>query len=121
MCCPWEATGLCPLYSIVSSTTYTVEYSALHCTYKSITHLVYSVLYGICNLYPWYILLYLVSTTGCCVHLKVPASANPLYPRLDAEYSVLERVHHRVHIITRDETGLVCLPIQLERTLQLYW
>jgi hypothetical protein len=26
---------------------------------------------------------------------------------------------HRVHIFTRDETGLVCLPIQLERTLQL--
>jgi hypothetical protein len=22
---------------------------------------------------------------------------------------------------TRDETGLVCLPTQLERTLQLYW
>jgi hypothetical protein len=30
-------------------------------------------------------------------------------------------VHHRVHIFTRDETGLVCLPTQLERTLQLYW
>ncbi len=28
---------------------------------------------------------------------------------------------HRVHIFTRDETGLVCLPTQLERTLQLYW
>jgi hypothetical protein len=25
--------------------------------------------------------------------------------------------HHRVHIFTRDETGLVCLPTQLERTL----
>ncbi len=29
--------------------------------------------------------------------------------------------NHRVHIFTRDETGLVCLPTQLERTLQLYW
>jgi hypothetical protein len=29
--------------------------------------------------------------------------------------------YHRVHIFTRDETGLVCLPTQLERTLQLYW
>ncbi len=28
---------------------------------------------------------------------------------------------HRVHIFTRDETGLLCLPTQLERTLQLYW
>ncbi len=27
--------------------------------------------------------------------------------------------NHRVHIFTRDETGLVCLPTQLERTLQL--
>ncbi len=31
-------------------------------------------------------------------------------------------LHHRVHIFTRDETGLLCLPTQLERTLQLnYW
>jgi hypothetical protein len=29
--------------------------------------------------------------------------------------------NHRVHIFTRDETGLVYLPTQLERTLQLYW
>jgi hypothetical protein len=29
--------------------------------------------------------------------------------------------HHRVHIFTRDETGLVYLPTQLGRTLQLYW
>ncbi|MFN9907488.1 MAG: hypothetical protein ACK56F_15425, partial [bacterium] len=29
--------------------------------------------------------------------------------------------HHRVHIVTRDETGSVYLPTQLERTLQLYW
>jgi hypothetical protein len=28
---------------------------------------------------------------------------------------------HRVHIFTRDEIGLVCLPTQLERTLHLYW
>jgi hypothetical protein len=33
----------------------------------------------------------------------------------------LESRTHRVHIFTRDETGLVCLPTQLERTLQLYW
>jgi hypothetical protein len=30
-------------------------------------------------------------------------------------------VYHRVHIFTRDETGLVYLLTQLERTLQLYW
>ncbi len=30
-------------------------------------------------------------------------------------------VEHRVHIFTRDETGSVYLPTQLERTLQLYW
>jgi hypothetical protein len=30
-------------------------------------------------------------------------------------------VNHRVHIFTRDETGLVYLPTQLECTLQLYW
>ncbi len=30
-------------------------------------------------------------------------------------------VDHRVHIFTRDETGLVCLPTQLEHTLQLNW
>jgi hypothetical protein len=28
---------------------------------------------------------------------------------------------HRVHIFTRDETGFVYLPTQLEHTLQLYW
>jgi hypothetical protein len=33
----------------------------------------------------------------------------------------MERNHHRVHIIGRDETGLVYPPTQLERTLQLYW
>jgi hypothetical protein len=41
--------------------------------------------------------------------------------------STLYNVHvymvllHRVHIFTRDETGSVYLPTQLERTLQLYW
>jgi hypothetical protein len=30
-------------------------------------------------------------------------------------------LHHRGHIFTRDETGLLYLPTQLERTLQLYW
>jgi hypothetical protein len=29
--------------------------------------------------------------------------------------------NHRVHIFTRDETGSVYLPTQLEHTLQLYW
>ncbi len=28
---------------------------------------------------------------------------------------------HRVDIFTKDEIGLVYLPTQLERTLQLYW
>ncbi len=32
-----------------------------------------------------------------------------------------EGANHRVHIFTRDETGSVYLPTQLERTLQLYW
>jgi hypothetical protein len=32
-----------------------------------------------------------------------------------------EEVSHRVNIFTIDETGLVCLPTQLERTPQLYW
>ncbi len=39
-------------------------------------------------------------------------------------YMSLARGHryaHRVYIFTRDETGLVYLPSQLERTLQLYW
>jgi hypothetical protein len=35
-------------------------------------------------------------------------------------YTSHECTDHRVHIF-RDETGLVCLPTQLERTLQLYW
>jgi hypothetical protein len=36
---------------------------------------------------------------------------------------LLDRRDRRVlvHIFTRDETGVVCLPTQLERTLQLYW
>jgi hypothetical protein len=34
---------------------------------------------------------------------------------------LLQSQNHRLHIFTRDETGLVCLPTQLERTLQLYW
>jgi hypothetical protein len=33
----------------------------------------------------------------------------------------LSRSPHRVHIFTRDETGSVYLPAQLELTLQLYW
>jgi hypothetical protein len=37
-------------------------------------------------------------------------------PRVDEWFCSLE---HRVHIFTRDETGLVCLPTQLERTLQV--
>jgi hypothetical protein len=35
--------------------------------------------------------------------------------------SLLGDRDHRVHIFTRDETESVCLPTQLERTLQLYW
>ncbi len=35
--------------------------------------------------------------------------------------SSIDSSGHRVHIFTRDETGLVCLPTQLERTLLLYW
>jgi len=33
----------------------------------------------------------------------------------------LVRSMQRVYIFTRDETGLVCLPTQLELTVQLYW
>jgi hypothetical protein len=36
-------------------------------------------------------------------------------------YTISAGLIHRVHIFTRDETGLVCLLTQLERTLQLYW
>jgi hypothetical protein len=36
-------------------------------------------------------------------------------------FAYLLRSTHRVHIFTRDETWLVCLPTQLERLLQLYW
>ncbi len=36
-------------------------------------------------------------------------------------FSPIHCVVHRVHIFTRDETGSVHLPTQLERTLQLYW
>jgi hypothetical protein len=36
-------------------------------------------------------------------------------------HTIRQPYNHRVHIFTRDETGLVCLPTQLERTLQLYW
>ncbi len=43
---------------------------------------------------------------------------NVLY---SVQFTVLYGGHHRVHIFTRDETGLVYLPTQLERTLQLYW
>ncbi len=35
-------------------------------------------------------------------------------------FAYLLRSNHRVHIFTRDETGLMCLPTQLERTLQFY-
>ncbi len=45
-----------------------------------------------------------------------------LYVRLGCPWkNMYDRLIHRVHIFTRDETGLVCLPTQLERTLQLYW
>ncbi len=32
-----------------------------------------------------------------------------------------EKTTEYIHIFPRDETGLVCLATQLERTLQLYW
>jgi hypothetical protein len=40
---------------------------------------------------------------------------------LHARCATVNWVDHRVHIFTRDETGLLCLPTLLERTLQLYW
>jgi hypothetical protein len=36
-------------------------------------------------------------------------------------FSLRHSLYHRVYIFTRDETGLVYLPTQLERTLQHYW
>jgi hypothetical protein len=41
--------------------------------------------------------------------------------RSGSNHRYLYGLTHRVHIFTRDETGSVYLPTQLERTLQLYW
>jgi hypothetical protein len=40
---------------------------------------------------------------------------------LHASQSGLETLQPQSTYFPRDETGLVCLPTQLERTLQLYW
>jgi hypothetical protein len=40
---------------------------------------------------------------------------------LYAMHNFSDVCYHRVNIFTRDETGSVYLPTQLERTLQLYW
>ncbi len=56
--------------------------------------------------------------------LLEPHPPHTLYVYVYAVYFTLYyyySYYHRVHIFTRDETGLVYLPTQLERTLQLYW
>ncbi len=45
----------------------------------------------------------------------------PFSPCVNIHCKLLHIIDHRVHIFIRDETGLVSLPTQLERTLQLYW
>ncbi len=49
-------------------------------------------------------------------------SSLPSIPSLPSlPLTSLRGINHRVHIFTRDETGSVYLPTQLEHTLQLYW
>ncbi len=50
---------------------------------------------------------------GCCCWCT--ELTGPLVSTTDVGLS------HRLHIFTRDETGSVYLPTQLERTRQLYW
>ncbi len=52
------------------------------------------------------------------LNLRKKTTSVFLHYRLQLEYSC---AYHRVHIFTRDETGSVDLPTQLEGTLQLYW
>jgi hypothetical protein len=51
---------------------------------------------------------------------KQAGQLDKLGSRTSRTHSGQDRPDHRVHIVTRDETGLAYLPIQLERTLQLY-
>ncbi len=51
------------------------------------------------------------------IPIKFETLKPPKVTRTAAVYSS----DHREHIFTRDETGSVYLPTQLERTLQLYW
>jgi hypothetical protein len=51
---------------------------------------------------------------------KVEIAGVYICPPIWNVHFVRDGRYHRVHIFTRDETGLVCLPTQLERTLQLY-
>ncbi len=54
---------------------------------------------------------------------------NPVYTVAETQHALelakpkvhADRLHHRVHIFTFDETGLAYLSTQLERSLQLYW
>ena len=60
------------------------------------------------------LLLYLPSRTKL---VYAPADTLPLFLLYPYMYSVVSL--HRVHIFTRDETGLVCLPTQLEHSATL--
>jgi hypothetical protein len=53
----------------------------------------------------------------------VPDGGSTLAGRRGGGGSQFGQWDHKVHIFTRDETGLVYvyLPTHLERTLQLYW
>jgi hypothetical protein len=50
---------------------------------------------------------------------RVPSASPTELPR--GTFNYIYRKPQRVHIFTRDETGLMYLSTQLERTLQLYW
>jgi hypothetical protein len=52
------------------------------------------------------------------LYLRKKTTSVFLHYRLQLGYLC---AYHRAHIFTRDETGSVYLPTQLERTLQLYW
>ncbi len=59
--------------------------------------------------------------------IKLINSIHFIYPQpllsIQIFFHPYTRITYSSHIVylPRDETGLVCLPTQLERTLQLYW
>ncbi len=62
-------------------------------------------------------LIFSTPLVNCC-----PSTFSLTSPPSLSKHTVRVFADHRVHAyIGRDETGLVYLPTQLERTLQLYW